>query len=219
MNLTDELVKVALLGAEWVLWLLVALSVLSVAVMVERALFYWRRRVDIGALRKASILAIREDTAMGLRERFGTSEAMAARVAVVGLAQRDRGIASVAEAMTSEKTAAKNDYDSHLVVLGTLGNNAPFIGLFGTVLGIVRAFHDLKSNPEGGVDVVMGSVSEALVATAVGILVAIPAVVAYNLFHRRLRAALTDSDAIAHALLAELHAQAGTPAKAPESES
>ena len=71
----------------------------------------------------------------------------------------------------------KHKMDKGLVILGTLGNNAPFIGLFGTVIGIIKAFHDLAQNPEGGPSVVMAGVSEALVATAVGILVAIPAVI------------------------------------------
>jgi biopolymer transport protein ExbB len=92
----------------------------------------------------------------------------------------------------------------NLAFLGTLGNNAPFIGLFGTVLGIIKAFHDLAGNQAGGVAVVMAGISEALVATAVGLLVAIPAVVGFNTFNRRVRKAIANVDSLAHVVLAQL---------------
>jgi biopolymer transport protein ExbB len=109
--------------------------------------------------------------------------------------------------MNSAKTRARQEHERNLVVLGTLGNNAPFIGLFGTVLGIIRAFKDLSLDTDAGEQAVMAGISEALVATAVGLLVAIPAVVAFNFFNRRVRAAVTTSDAIAHVVLGELHAR------------
>jgi biopolymer transport protein ExbB len=94
--------------------------------------------------------------------------------------------------------------EKNLGVLGTLGNNAPFIGLFGTVLGIIRAFADLARNQSGGATVVMTGISEALVATAVGLMVAIPAVVAYNVFQGRVRRGLGRIDAVAHVVLGAL---------------
>jgi biopolymer transport protein ExbB len=108
--------------------------------------------------------------------------------------------------MNEEKTRAKREHERYLVVLGTLGNNAPFIGLFGTVLGIIKAFDDLRKDATGGADVVHEGISEALVATAIGLLVAIPAVVAFNYFNRRIRAAVTTTDEIAHVVLGEMHA-------------
>ena len=90
----------------------------------------------------------------------------------------------MASSMEGFAVGERHKLDRGLVVLGTLGNNAPFIGLFGTVIGIIQAFHDLSSDPEGGASVVMGSISEALIATAVGLLVAIPAVIAFNSFNR-----------------------------------
>jgi biopolymer transport protein ExbB len=133
---------------------------------------------------------------------------MAAQVAMRGLSVRERGVDAVAEAMSSEKTRIRQDHERFLIVLGTLGNNAPFIGLFGTVLGIIKAFSDLAENTQGGADVVMAGISEALVATAVGLLVAIPAVVAFNYFNRRVRAATTATDDVAHTILSELYGRA-----------
>jgi len=74
------------------------------------------------------------------------------------------------------------------------------------VLGIIKAFDDLRQDATGGADVVHEGISEALVATAIGLLVAIPAVVAFNYFNRRIRAAVTSTDEIAHVVLGELHA-------------
>ena len=89
----------------------------------------------------------------------------------------------------------------NLAFLGTLGANAPFIGLFGTVLGIIQAFKDLgDTGVQSGETskVVMAGISEALVATAVGLLVAIPAVVAYNIFQRRVKRMLGEAESMAN---------------------
>src|SRR5206468_10672224 len=106
------------------------------------------------------------------------------------------------------------EYEKWLFVLGTLGNNAPFIGLFGTVLGIIRAFVDLAAaNKSGGgtnTASVMTGISEALVATAVGLLVAIPAVMAFNIFQRLLKRVVGRSNSLGNAIVAGLHvAQSG----------
>jgi biopolymer transport protein ExbB/TolQ len=206
MNIIELFLDFALLGAEWVLWLLVALSVLSVGVMVERFRFFHSRQVNTEHLAHAVKKALASGTTDALRRDYGGSDAMAARVALRAVEERERGVDAVGEAMNSEKIAARGDHERYLIVLGTLGNNAPFIGLFGTVLGIIVAFNDLAEDSGGGADVVMAGISEALVATAVGLLVAIPAVVAFNYFNRRVRAALSATDEIAHAILAELHA-------------
>ena len=101
------------------------------------------------------------------------------------------------------------EYEQRLGFLGTLGNNAPFIGLFGTVLGIIRAFFDLSVNPGAtGMGTVMAGISDALVATAVGLFVALPAVVAYNLFQRDLRRATQRATSLGHAAVAHLEGRA-----------
>lgn len=86
--------------------------------------------------------------------------------------------------------------EKRLGILATFGNNAPFIGLFGTVLGIINAFHSLsKEGSEFGVNVVMGGISEALIATATGLFVAIPSVIAYNYFVRKIKMILLEMEA------------------------
>jgi biopolymer transport protein ExbB len=218
MNITEQFLNFTLLGAEWVLWLLVFLSLLSVGVMIERFLFFHARQIDAQALSREVRAALDSGETATLRKRYGTRPAMAVQVALRGLGVRDKGIDAVAEAMSSEKTRARQDHERFLIVLGTLGNNAPFIGLFGTVLGIIKAFNDLAQNTQGGADVVMDGISEALVATAVGLLVAIPAVIAFNYFNRRVRAVTTATDDLAHTILSELYGQAHGASGSPDKE-
>jgi biopolymer transport protein ExbB len=207
MNLTEQFLNFTLLGAEWVLWLLVVLSVFSVAIMVERGLFFYRRVIDAEVLARDARAALRGGTIDEFIESYRSRDSMAVQVAIAGLSEIGGGLDAASEAMNSEKSRQRHIHEQNLVVLGTLGNNAPFIGLFGTVLGIIKAFQDLEENPQGGIEVVMSSLSEALVATAVGLLVAIPAVVAFNAFSRRVRAALSTTDSVAHVILGELHAR------------
>jgi biopolymer transport protein ExbB len=109
--------------------------------------------------------------------------------------------------MIGARAQHKHDLERGLAFLGTLGNNAPFIGLFGTVLGIIKAFRDLAENSQAGAQAVMAGISEALVSTAIGLMVAIPAVIAFNFFQRQVRAHVTNADTLAHVILAELRAE------------
>ena len=86
--------------------------------------------------------------------------------------------------------------EARLGILATFGNNAPFIGLFGTVLGIIQAFHTIGSSNSFDVQPIMQGISEALIATATGLFVAIPCVIAYNYFLRRLKVVLTLKEAL-----------------------
>jgi biopolymer transport protein ExbB len=207
MDLTSKFLAFTLLGAEWVLWLLILLSVASVAIMIERLLYFSRRRLDFDALTRDVQAALRGGDAAAVIDRYRGSEALAAIVATTGLREVGRGAGAAAEAMVGARARHRPLLERRVPFLGTLGNNAPFIGLFGTVLGIIRAFHDLAADSQGGAQTVMAGISEALVATAVGLMVAIPAVMAFNYFMRRARAQVTQADTVAHAILAELRAE------------
>ena len=89
----------------------------------------------------------------------------------------------------------RTQIEESLTILATLGSNAPFIGLFGTVLGIIQAFGALGSNQSNASSVMVG-ISEALVATAVGLFVAIPAVIAFNFLSRQLRVLMTNCESL-----------------------
>lgn len=219
MSLTERLTSMSLLGAEWVLWLLLLLSIASVAVMVERALFLRGRPLDLAALQSRLPRLLAGGQLDEARKLLGEPVAPEARVALSGIDELDRGRSAVADAMAAAKSRERLAMERYLGILGTLGNNAPFIGLFGTVLGIIKAFSDLAKNQTGGAGVVMSGISEALVATAVGLLVAIPAVVAFNVFQGKIRRAMARIDAVAHLVLSsrpEATADASVPANNPE---
>ena len=203
MHLTERILGFTLLGSEWVLWLLIGLSVVSVAIMVERAIFL-RARGDGDALARELSTLLKGGDVEGARQALAGRTAPAAAVAAAGLDHFDRGATSVGEAMAGAKARLRIDMERNLGVLGTLGNNAPFIGLFGTVLGIIKAFADLSRNQTGGAAAVMSGISEALVATAVGLIVAIPAVIAFNFFQGKVRKTISRVDAIAHLVLATI---------------
>lgn len=190
-------------GAEWVMYALATLSVVSVAVILERALFFSRHgRSRADAL--APLLASgRLERARALVQGQRGLEAEVVRAA---LDAAPGGAACVAEWVASTIGRQRPAYERGLGFLGTLGSNAPFLGLFGTVVGIIKAFADLGvgSARSAGATAVMAGLSEALVATAVGIFVAIPAVIAFNAFGRRLRAVTARAEALAHALASHL---------------
>jgi biopolymer transport protein ExbB len=214
MHLTERILGFTLLGSEWVLWLLVALSVLSVAIMVERALVLSGDR-DSDALARDLLALLKRGDLEKARQALSGNRTPAATVAAAGLENYDRGNDAIAEAMASAKARLRIDLERNLGVLGTLGNNAPFIGLFGTVLGIIKAFADLSKNQAGGAAAVMSGISEALVATAVGLMVAIPAVIFFNFFQGKVRKAMARVDAMAHLVLSTVPGDLAQSATAP----
>ena len=202
--LTDTLLDFALVGAEWVLWLLVILSVAIVVVIVERIRFYTSRRVDIDELRlefEEALEAERYEQAAALLEEY---QCMEARVVLFGLRDRQRGAEAVEDRMTGALSTEKTRYNRFLPFLGTVGNNAPFIGLFGTVIGIIGAFESIGLGSKEVQQSVMQSISEALVATGVGLLVAIPAVIAFNAFKSRVKHSVAQTDLLGRTLLSYL---------------
>ncbi|HEY6100104.1 MAG TPA: MotA/TolQ/ExbB proton channel family protein [Anaeromyxobacter sp.] len=190
-------------GAEWVMYALAALSVASVAVILERAVFFRRG----GRSRAATVVPL---LAAGRLEQAGLEVedqvGLEAEVVRAALDAADGGPASVAEKVACTVRRERAGYERGLGFLGTLGSNAPFLGLFGTVVGIIKAFADLGVGTAkgAGAAAVMSGLSEALVATAVGIFVAIPAVAAFNAYNRRLKGMVTRAEALAHALASYL---------------
>ena len=208
MDLSGQFVAFAQLGASWVLWLLVALSVLSIGIMIDRALWLRGRDTDIERLTRELRGALDRNEIDRFVEKYKDDPAVPVRVALRGLEERARGPESAAEAMHGERLFWRKQADKHLIVLGTLGNNVPFVGLFGTVLGVISAFEHLRVNTAAAQDKTLDLIAEALTATAFGLLVAIPAVIAFNYFNRRIRLLMSGADECAHALLTALHGQA-----------
>ena len=206
--LVKTLLNFTLLGAEWVLWLMIVLSVVSLAMAVERIVFFASNKFDADAIApRFNALLVAGDIA-GARKLLEDNPSIESTIALAGLDDMGRGVGAVEETVQATAERLRKRLDRNLVFLGTVGSNAPFIGLFGTVLGIIKAFKDLASNTSEGSQAVLAGISEALVATAVGLLVAIPAVIAFNYFNKKVKGVLTNANALTHAILAHLKADA-----------
>jgi biopolymer transport protein ExbB/TolQ len=185
--LVERLLRLALVGSAWVLYLLLALSVVSASAMVERWLFFRRHRDDVDALRKRFGARLQDGDLHGAERVLAASPSLEAQILREALRWNDGGAGAVSDAIDSELFMVKKDLERGMALLGTLGNNAPFIGLFGTVLGVIEAFHQLGDGAnKAAMGNVMSGIAEALVATGVGLFVAIPAVVAYNMVQKRI---------------------------------
>ena len=201
-------------GAGWVMWLMIGLSVISVAIILERAWFFNSLRDDLGVLARDLRKAL-DDSTDAAQKRLKASPSAEAAVVLAGLATYDKGPRAAQEAMEGAKALQRMKLEKRLAYLATLGNNAPFIGLFGTVIGVIGAFKALGDQAEVPLAeaaqqamapaAVMSSISEALVATAVGIAIAIPAVAANNFFQRSSKSILANTEALSKVLMAHMH--------------
>ena len=190
-------------GSRWVLWLLIALSIAALAVVLERLWFFARARRQRQHITDA-LAALRKSGPEAARKALGEARSLESAVARVCLEHISEGAEAMQEHVTATVETDRLQYERGLAFLGTLGSNAPFIGLFGTVLGIVRAFHDLSTSAAMGSQAVMAGIAEALVATAVGIAVALPAVASYNYLQRRVTSLLAGTDVLSSLVLAYL---------------
>lgn len=202
--MVERLLNLALIGGEPILYLLILLGTILIIVIFERLRFYFfkRSRFDQHALtvKLAELLDKGElEKAHSVMENVRGAEAEVIRE---GLEHFNKGIRVAGELMTSMAMQQQQLLDRRLTILGTIGSNAPFIGLLGTVLGIIRAFNDLAVDTQGGPSVVMAGIAEALVATAVGLTIAIPAVVFFNYFKSRQKKIMNDIQQIERHILA-----------------
>ncbi len=198
-------------GANWILWLLFALSLVSAGIIVERWLVFRGKQDVLRELSAALEGTLASGDFPGALARLENQTSVGAIVARAGLRLAPQGLAAADKGMQSALAIERSSLENRLAYLGTLGNNAPFIGLFGTVIGVLLAFEELsQATPVAGTaragqiasNAVMGAIAEALVATAVGIGVALPAVAAYNYFQRRIARMLSDAEALTNLVLA-----------------
>jgi len=204
----EELSHYLRLGGATLAFILAA-SVLAIGVAVERWIALWNISANSRALTDAvgrHLLRGDISAAKGTVDRSDTPLADVYRVAFERLERSRTVTPGVEAAVERERAQLGLRLKKNLWILGTIGATTPFVGLFGTVAGIMRSFRELGLDVEaggtGGTAAVMTGISEALVATAVGLAVAIPAVVAYNLFTRSLKNRVSRAQALAHALLA-----------------
>lgn len=159
---------------------LLACSVLSLAVIGERGWILWKV-IRPGKILTASVLGfLRRHEMQEALYACKTAGTPVAEIYLAGLRNPDLAPGGMADLMDRKRQELVQGLKRHLWILGTIGSSAPFIGLFGTVVGIIRSFHSMAVAGTGGFAVVAAGISEALIATAVGLVVAIISLIAYN---------------------------------------
>jgi biopolymer transport protein ExbB len=162
-------------------------SILAVTFAIERW-WYFRKAKGSGDALLATVGKLlqggKQDQALAACKKDTKA---VARVIEYGLQHRGRSRDQLEDLLGTKRLEERLKLEKFLVVLGTLGNTVPFIGLFGTVVGIIKAFRDLALAGSGGPAVVAKGIAEALIATAAGLAVAIPAVILYNYFMRKVK--------------------------------
>jgi biopolymer transport protein ExbB/TolQ len=203
-SIVHTLLGLPIFQSDWVLWLLLALSVISVGVILERWVFYRMHVTDVDAVRKALTAQLERGDYAGAATALQARDTLETNVVLVGVKAYRKGPEAVEDLIAGALGIEKARYERRLTFLATLASNAPYIGLFGTVLGIIRSFRDLAANMADASAAVMAGIAEALMATAVGLLVAIPAVIAFNVFKGRVKRSVTDGQMLSRILLAQL---------------
>ena len=209
--LTQRILQLNLLGAEWVNWLLVLLSFVGVAITVDRLILYVRTREGFGTLQSGIQAALRARDLPAALALVQTDSLIrnVLRSGLEALRRGERDPKAVEEDMLAQLAAERSRYDARVAWLTTISNIAPLVGLLGTIIGIVGAFYGLGqagTTQSAGNPAVMTSIAEALASTAIGIFVAVPGVVTYNLLRAHMAVRLRQAESLMREVLGNLGA-------------
>lgn len=186
----DQSILGMVLAGGFVMYPLIICSLISWAVILERLWRYRRLGQELRSFHLEALNALlRDDREAVKRLCDRNNDLPTSRIlmtAIERLSSNDPRIrAKWQEAVERRRQLLNQDLRSYLWILGTIGSAAPFIGLFGTVVGVLQSFQQMAVKGTGGFAVVAAGISEALIATAVGIVVAVIAVMAFNAFQTR----------------------------------
>ncbi|OGX31246.1 MAG: hypothetical protein A2787_01175, partial [Omnitrophica WOR_2 bacterium RIFCSPHIGHO2_01_FULL_48_9] len=171
----------------FVMYVLIACSVVSLTVVVDRLMYYSKKsKVKLADFMQRIRSELQKNRLPHAIEICHKTDTPFAKVARAGLHLHGHSEKMISEAMQREILIESIKLERFTSIIGTIGSTAVYIGLLGTVLGIMRAFHDITLKGSGGISVVIGGISEALISTAAGLVVAIPAVIFYNFFIRKI---------------------------------
>ena len=174
-----------------VMVIILGCSVLTFGFTIERAIYYWKRRGNPDALFSSAMVALRSGSRDEAVRVCMSEPHPVGPISAEIIRTLDEPHDVAEERFHIVMSEQRLQLDRNLGFIGTMGNTAPLIGLLGTVWGIMRAFHDMASTGSAGPSVVAAGVAEALFTTAAGLLVAVPAVMVYNHFVRRMGVMLT----------------------------
>ncbi|MCX7823416.1 MAG: MotA/TolQ/ExbB proton channel family protein [Syntrophobacterales bacterium] len=203
MNMTNFLMNFAIIGGNWVLLLLLILSCISIAFIIERYIIFYRWGKETEKLWKTFNRCLCNRRLEDIQKSLYNFQTPLINLINVAIETLPSGYQKIEGALEAEKIFIRLTLNKRLSFLGTLGSNAPFIGLFGTVIGIVHAFRVLGTTGHGGAQI-MSAIAEALIATALGLFVAIPCTISYNYFKKKEVHLMAYADAMTRLILKEV---------------
>ena len=195
LNIADTL------RSSFTMIILMACSVVALTFIFERWLFYKHTSIDADRFFMKIKEAFRNDGTEKAISVCNNSLSPLAAVVKSGLEESGKKPVIAAEMMDAMAIDQRTKLEKNLSILGTLGNIAPLIGLFGTVVGIIRAFHALSVSGSAGPSVISAGIAEALVTTAAGLVVAVPAVIFYNYYLRRVETVMNEIESVSKKVL------------------
>ncbi len=195
--LSEKIFLIAHYADRFVLFVLLVMSVLSIGMILERFLSLKKLSSGGDEIRKQVKLTLSSQNLDGFEQLASDTNSLEGRAADKALKHiKVTGSKGVEEVFNSFVLSEKSEIEKYLGVLATIASNAPFIGLLGTVLGIMKAFNDLAQATEAGQQTVMAGISTALIATAAGLFVAIPAGIFYNYFTRKVKSIYSNLESV-----------------------
>lgn len=194
---------------------LLVCSIVTLGFAGERMLYFVQSKADTKSLMKKIASKLQASNVAGALDVAKKDKSAAGRVLAQGLAHVELGRAQLTDRMNTAIEVEQVEMERNLGVLGTMSNIAPLLGLFGTVVGIIRAFAAIARTGSGGSQVVAMGVSEALMTTAAGIVVAVIATVFFNVFVRKIRTRVVDLEDAREELLVTMASLSAEPAARP----
>lgn len=170
--------------------ILVFCSVVALTFALERWWYFRKISLDVENFMAALKKYIEDGNFKEALNLCNSSASPIARTMEVAIMNHQKPKAQIVELMNAARMEERLKMERFIMVLGTMGTICPFIGLFGTVIGIIRAFHDLAVSGSGGPSVVAAGISEALVTTAAGLAIAVPSVILFNYFMKKMKQTL-----------------------------
>ena len=193
----EKIFAIAHYADQVVLFVLLFMSIISIAMIFERFMTLKKVSQESDRIKARIRLALQTNSLQDFEDLAKDPTSVEGRAAAHALKHfKAHGAKGFEEVFNTFILTEKPDLEKFLPVLATISSNAPFIGLLGTVLGIMKAFNDLAQTTDAGQQTVMAGISIALVATAAGLFVAIPASIFYNYFTRKVKAVLTSVDSV-----------------------
>lgn len=190
MHMTDNFFAIAQVAHDVTLGLLILLSILSLAFILERAFTITKVKRETALISERLRELMQSNNLAELEDIGKNRKSLESRGLSYGLRHaHEKGVAGLEEIFSAYALNERPQLEKYLSFLATVGSNAPFIGLLGTVFGIMDAFRGMAQS-QGDATAVMLGISKALVATAIGLMVAIPAVIAYNYFQKQVKGVL-----------------------------